>query len=69
LEFLGSFRPDGTPHAKKGAATPKTPGAFALFTKDNFRTVKAENPHLAHGELMKILGQMYKATKQQPIEI
>lgn len=43
--------------------TPKTPGPFALFVKDNYGSVKKSTPHLKHGDVMRILSTKFEEMK------
>uniref|UniRef100_A0A6A7FXS4 Acidic repeat-containing protein-like n=1 Tax=Hirondellea gigas TaxID=1518452 RepID=A0A6A7FXS4_9CRUS len=43
-----------------GTATPRTPGPFALFVKDNYGDVKKSGSDLKHNEVMKLLGEKFK---------
>ncbi|XP_044743927.1 dentin sialophosphoprotein-like [Chrysoperla carnea] len=50
----------------KTVATPKAtkqPNEFALFVKENYKTVKQESNNLKHGDVMKLLGQKFSALK------
>jgi hypothetical protein len=55
LEFVGMFKPDGTPHK------PRVANGFSLFVKENFAAVKAANPGLSQAELMRKIAAAYKA--------
>lgn len=52
---------DGTPN--QAPKTPKTPGPFAMFVKENYGSVKKSVPHLKHGDVMKILGTKFGEMK------
>lgn len=48
----------------KGALqTPKTPGPFAVFVKENYGSVKKSTPHLKHADVMRILGTKFAEMK------
>lgn len=50
----------------KGTNGPKRPlGAFMLFRKDNYQTVKEENPNMKMGDIMKEIGEMWKGLSQK----
>ncbi|ELU08921.1 hypothetical protein CAPTEDRAFT_178344 [Capitella teleta] len=44
----------------KRAATNRTPNPFAQFVKDNYATLKRENPSLIHKDIMKKLSENFK---------
>ena len=57
--YLGAFTAEGTPKKTKEASQ------FSLFVKKHFTTAKetlskASCGSVKHGEVMKILGQMFK---------
>lgn len=41
----------------------KKPSKFALFVKENYSSIKRENPLSKHGEIMKLLGEKFATTK------
>lgn len=43
--------------------TPRNPTVFALYVKENYGSVKSNQTGLKHGEVMKLLGQQFAATK------
>lgn len=45
------------------AKTPRTPNAFALFVKENYKTVKEGNAQMKHGDIMKKLGENFASMK------
>ena len=44
-----------------GTQTPKTPNPFAMFVKENYKTLK--KPGVSHGDVMKILSSKFAETK------
>lgn len=50
-----------TPLKKDG--TPKTPSAYSLFVKEQFASVKKENPYATQAEVMKLLSSKWKEQK------
>ncbi|XP_064083243.1 uncharacterized protein LOC135199276 [Macrobrachium nipponense] len=51
----------GTP--SHGSQTPRTPGAFALFVKENYNSVKKSRQNLKHVDVMKILSADFAKLK------
>uniref|UniRef100_A0A0N7ZDR3 SprT-like domain-containing protein n=1 Tax=Scylla olivacea TaxID=85551 RepID=A0A0N7ZDR3_SCYOL len=43
--------------------TPKTPGPFALFVKENYGSVKKSTPNVKHGDVMRILSAKFEKMK------
>ncbi|XP_045138974.1 uncharacterized protein LOC123520604 [Portunus trituberculatus] len=43
--------------------TPKTPGPFALFVKENYGSIKKSTPNVKHGDVMKILSAKFEKMK------
>ncbi|KAG0715934.1 Acidic repeat-containing protein [Chionoecetes opilio] len=43
--------------------TPRTPGPFALFVKENYGSVKKSTPHLKHGDVMRVLSTKFESVK------
>ena len=60
LEFLGRLKPDGTFAKPKQ----KAPSAFTIFMKKHMADIKKKYPAAKHGEIMRILSQKYKLSKQ-----
>ena len=52
----------GTP-ACIPSMTPKTPGPFALFVKENYGSVKKSTPNVKHGDVMRILSAKFEKMK------
>ncbi|XP_066981869.1 uncharacterized protein [Macrobrachium rosenbergii] len=46
-----------------GSQTPRTPGAFALFVKENYNSVKKSRQNLKHVDVMKILSADFAKLK------
>ncbi|KAA0203942.1 hypothetical protein HAZT_HAZT009297 [Hyalella azteca] len=43
--------------------TPRTPGPFAIFVKENYGSVKKNSQDLKHADVMRILGEKFKEMK------
>lgn len=54
LRLMPRLKVDGTPCKQR------QPSAFSVFVKRNFARTKADNPGLAHGDIMKQLGNAFK---------
>lgn len=54
--------PGGTP-SQAPPKTPRTPGAFALFVKENYGSVKKSRDNLKHADVMKILSTEFGKLK------
>ena len=52
-----------TPGRRLEQATPKNPNKFALFVKENYKTVRT--PGVKHEEAMKLLSQKFSTAKLQ----
>ena len=44
-------------------STPRTPGPFAMFVKENYGSVKKSNSNLKHKDVMKALGDQFSKMK------
>lgn len=52
----------GTP-SQAPPKTPRTPGAFALFVKENYGSIKKSRDNLKHADVMKILSTEFAKLK------
>ncbi|ROT73100.1 putative acidic repeat-containing protein-like [Penaeus vannamei] len=52
----------GTP-SQAPPKTPRTPGAFALFVKENYGSIKKSRDNLKHADVMKILSAEFAKLK------
>ena len=55
LAPLQKLLADGTPSKRQ-----QGPGVYATFVKQNFKKVKADNPHLSSSQVMSKLGELWK---------
>ena len=66
MEYLGHFQADGTP------AKPRTPSAYAVFTKQHFSEVKQQLPSgTPHKAIMTRVAELWraeKAARQLPLD-
>ena len=50
---------------KASSATPRTPNAYAQFVKNNFGSVKKANPKTPHREIMMMISEKFKESKNK----
>jgi hypothetical protein len=55
LELMPQLKADGTPRKKR------EPNGFSLYVKRHFARTKQDHPDLKHGDVMKKLGEAFKA--------
>eukprot|EP01084_Bolivina_argentea_P099105 178158_1 len=60
LEFVGRLKPDGSYVKPKK----KAPSKFTIFMKEHMAAIKRQYPGAKHGDVMRILSEKYKQSKQ-----
>lgn len=62
-----NYNNSGTPASQGNGKTPRTPGPFAMFVKENYGSIKKSKQNLKHADVMKLLSAEFGKMKTNSI--